>query len=123
MGEGAPEMFHKPVPKGPCQLTNVRLLTACLGTFEPIDYHTFIGDIVLVFGGHQEVPEGISSLNIHLYCHFITKILETFTMVFGGGNNYVDVSCVVEVIDVISPIFPGIVLGLISTEPMADVNL
>ena len=75
-GGGGPEMFLKVIPKGHSQFTYLILLSACLGTFEPKDCHTLIGDIILVFGGHQEVPDGIYPIKMHFYTPFITNTLE-----------------------------------------------
>ena len=72
-GRQGPEVFLEPVPKGPSLFINVLLHAVCLGKFEPIDCPTFIDDVVL--GGHQEVPDGIPPLKMHLYSSFITKTL------------------------------------------------
>ena len=76
----------------------------------------------LSLGATRRFLISVSSLKIHLYFNFVTNTLETFTNSLGVGEVYVDVSVVVIVINVISPVSPGIVLGLISAEPVVDVN-
>ena len=75
---GGHEIFLNPFPKGPSWLTNVPLLTAFLGTFDLIDYPTFIGDIVLVLGGHQQVPNGVLPLNTLVLSH-VSRLLFAHT--------------------------------------------
>ena len=72
-------MFPKPVPKGPSQLPSVLLFTMCLSTFKPVEYPTLLGIGVFILGNHQRVIDGIVSLEVNLYSHFITHLFKTFT--------------------------------------------
>ena len=46
-------------------------------------------DIFLVFGGHQEAPDGVASLQMYLDSHLITYILKAFAKPLGIGDNHV----------------------------------
>ena len=74
---------------------------------EPIYYPTFIDDVIFVLGVHQRVPDSIPILEMNLYSHYITNILETFTEPLDVGENYIPVVAaapvVVFVVVVVSP--------------------
>ena len=52
-GRETPEKFLESFPKSPCQFTYVLQFTASLCTHTPIEYPTFLGDLIPVLGGHQ----------------------------------------------------------------------
>ena len=74
--EGVPEVFLKPVPKGPSQFPNVFPPTTYLGALKPIDYPIFLGNDILILGGHQKVMDGVVSFEMHLYPHFVVTFLK-----------------------------------------------
>ena len=65
-GVRGPEMFFESYPKSPFQFICVLLFTTCLGTLEPIDYPTFLDDLIPGFGGHQEIPDSVASFKMYL---------------------------------------------------------
>ena len=65
-----PQMFLKPVPKGPSQFPNMFLLTAHLGAFKLVDYPTLLHDGILVLWGYQQVTDCVVSSEMKLYSYF-----------------------------------------------------
>ena len=55
-------MFPKLFPKDPSQFSDVFLLAACSGAFEPVYYPTLVGSSVLVHGGYQKGVDGLLPL-------------------------------------------------------------
>ena len=72
---GCPEMFRKSVPKSLSWLSYVLLLMVWLGIPKPIDYPTYLGRLILVLRGYQEVCDGVASLKMNLNSHFVTNLL------------------------------------------------
>ena len=62
-------MILAPFPKGPWQLTYVLPFIVCMSTCKPVDYATFLGDLILVLGGYQEVPDDVGPLRMYLDMH------------------------------------------------------
>ena len=67
-GEGS-NKFLEPFYQNLCQLPFVLLFTASLDTLKPVDYPTFLGHLIFVLGGHQEVPDGDAPLKMYLDSH------------------------------------------------------
>ena len=77
-GRRGPKIFPESIPKDPCRLPYLFLIMLQSVTLIPVDYSTFWYDVVPVFGGHQEVPDGVTSLEMDLdppLCHKCFKAL------------------------------------------------
>ena len=64
-GRMGPEIFPEPFLKGPCRSPCVFLITLSIKSV-PVDYSTFLCDVVPILGGHQEVPDSVASLEISM---------------------------------------------------------
>ena len=73
--------------EGPCQLTNVLLFTIRMDTLKPIDHPTFLGDLILILGGHQEVPDGVTPLK----CTWTPTLPQTFLKLSQIYDVHIDV--------------------------------
>ena len=60
------ELFPEPFPKSPCRLPHVFLIAIYLVTLVPVDYPTFLIDIIQFFGSHQEVLNSVAFLKVDL---------------------------------------------------------
>ena len=78
-------MFFEPFAKGPSKSPDVVLLTICLDAFVPVDYPTVLNSGVFVFGGRQQVADGVASLNVDLDPKTPAGFAEFFTKTFGIG--------------------------------------
>ena len=116
-GGGGPKMFLEPFPKGHTWLIYVLLFTISIGTLKPVHYSTFLHDLILVLGGHQEISDSVATLKMYLDSHLTTYSLRVFANPFGIGGHSEDIAVVVIVVSLMS------VLGLINTISMADVGL
>ena len=96
-GVRVPEVFFEPFPKSPCRVPFVFLIAIHLVTLVPVDYPTFLSDIIPVFGGNKEVPGGVISIEMNLDPCLTTDILKAFTKPFGVWDHHVKVPVVVGV--------------------------
>ena len=76
-GGRGPKVFLEPFPKGPCRLPYALLITIQFATLIPVDYLTFLCD-VLTIGGHHEVLDGVASFKMDLASHLTTNIFVAF---------------------------------------------
>ena len=74
----------------------------------PIDDATLLGDVISVFGCHQEVFDGLASSKIDLYAILLTSVFETFTQAFAVRNSYIGSS--------------DVRLGVVVFQPLAFVS-
>ena len=112
-----PEMFFQSFLKSPSRLPHAFFLTIHLNAFLPVDYPTFLSDIIPVLGGHQEFMNGVASFEMDLDPHLVTNILKAFTKPFGVWDHYVNVANVIGLMVVM------MVLGLVNTMSIAAVGL
>ena len=92
-------MFHEHFPKGPCRFPYTHLITIQFVKLVPVNYSTFLFDIIPILGGHQEVLYGVSFLEVDLDSNIATNVLEAFTHIHGVGYQHIDVVMVVVVLD------------------------
>ena len=92
-----------------------------LVTLEPVDYPTFLGDLIPVLWSHHEVSDGIASFKMYLDSNLATYNLEAFTKPPGAGPH---IDAVVAVaVDVVSLVYSMVVMGLITTMSIIVVGL
>ena len=68
------EVYLELFPKSTCRFTFVIQLVTCTYSLPH-----FLCDLFPVLGGHQEVPDGVTSFKMNLDSHLTTNILEAFT--------------------------------------------
>ena len=66
------EVFLQPFPKSLCRFPYVLIITIQLVTVLPVDYPTFLCDVVPILGCHQEVPNSVASFEMDLGPHLTT---------------------------------------------------
>ena len=116
-GGGALRCFLNLSPKVLADFTYVLPLKIHKITLEPVDYPNFLCDLIPVFWGHQEVPDGVFSFKVYLNLHLTTCLLEAFAKPLGVRDHYIDVA--VPVIFLVSVM---VVLGLIDSMSVVDVG-
>ena len=78
-GAGDPKVFPESSLKGLCRFPYVLLITIQFVTLVSVDYSNFLCDIVSVLGGHQEILDGDTFLEMYLDTHLAADVLEAFT--------------------------------------------
>ena len=63
-----------------------------MGALKPVNYPTFLGDLILVHRGHWEVPDGVSPFKMYLGSHLTTYIHKAFAQPLGMEDHHVDVA-------------------------------
>ena len=91
-----------------------------MGTLKPIDYPTFLDDLILVLDGHQEVSDRVAPLKMYPDSHLATYILKAFARTLGRGDHHADVTAFAVVVVTVSLVS---LLGLIYTVSIVDVGL
>ena len=75
-------MFLEPLSKCASGLSNVFLITFHPVTFVSINDPTLLLDWILIFWGHQEVPDGVASFKVDLHSMFTACFLQAVTQPF-----------------------------------------
>ena len=88
-GLKGPERFLEPFPKGPCRFPYVLLTTLQLVTYVTVDYSTLLCDFAPELGGHQEVFDGVASLEVDLDPHFPTDVFEVINKTGSTENKVI----------------------------------
>ena len=105
---GVLEMFSKPLSKCPSWLSYILFIAFHPVTLIPIYDATLLGDVVSIFGFHQEVFDGLASSEVDLYAIFLAGVFKTFTKTFAVWNSYVGSS--------------GDWLGVVVCQPLSFVS-
>ena len=86
-----PKMFLMSFHKSLCRFLIELLTTIHFVPLIPVDYSTFLCDGILFLEDYQEVSDGVSSFEVHIYSHFITNVLKSFIQSFDVRYNLVRV--------------------------------
>ena len=119
MGEGSwgiPWDF----PQNSHRLPYVLLIAIHLVTLVPVDYPTFLSDIIPILGGQEELLDTVSSFEMDLGLHLIANFLKAFAKPLGIWDHQVNAPVVVLAIGWIVVM---VVLGLINAVSIVDVGL
>ena len=75
-------MFLKPLPKCSSCLPYVFLIAFQHVTFISVNYTTFFGDMIFIFGCHKFIFDGFSTFKVNFYAIFFAQVFEGFTKSF-----------------------------------------
>ena len=75
-------MFLKPLSRCSSCLPYVLLITLQLVTSVSVNYTTFLGNVIFIFGCHKFIFDGFSTFKMNFYAISFADILEGFTQSF-----------------------------------------
>ena len=92
-GRGHKELLE-PFTKSSCRLPYAFLITTYLVILVPVDYSTFLSDIIPIIGGHQEILDGVASFEMYPDPYIIMNILIAFAKPLDVWDHHVNVPVV-----------------------------